>query len=85
MCLFTKKTTRSSSVKTLTKSTQKKAIKLIICGNASVGKTSITMRYKNGKFMKDIEPTLAGVYQEKRIKLKNGDEIQLNIWDTAGD
>ena len=36
-------------------------------------------------FKKTHEPTLAGAYQEKKVKTKNGEEIQLNIWDTAGD
>lgn len=63
----------------------KKAVKLVLCGNAAVGKTSITMRYKEGVFKKVHEPTLAGAYQEKKFKTKSGDEIQLNIWDTAGD
>jgi small GTP-binding protein len=63
----------------------KKAVKLVLCGNAAVGKTSITMRYKEGVFKKVHEPTLAGAYQEKKVKTKTGEEIQLNIWDTAGD
>jgi GTPase SAR1 family protein len=41
----------------------KKAVKLVLCGNAAVGKTSITMRYKEGVFKKVHEPTLAGAYQ----------------------
>lgn len=28
----------------------KKTVKMVLCGNASVGKTSITMRYKSGTF-----------------------------------
>lgn len=49
--------------KVLSKPVTKKAVKLVLCGNASVGKTSITMRYKDGKFTKLNEPTLAGAYQ----------------------
>jgi GTPase SAR1 family protein len=36
---------------------------MVLCGNASVGKTSITMRYKSGTFQDVHEPTLAGAYQ----------------------
>lgn len=43
--------------------TSRKAVKLVLCGNAAVGKTSITMRYKEGVFKKNHEPTLAGDYQ----------------------
>ena len=49
--------------KVLTKNNNKKAVKLVLCGNAAVGKTSITMRYKEGMFKKTHEPTLAGAYQ----------------------
>lgn len=41
----------------------KKTVKMVLCGNASVGKTSITMRYKSGTFQDFHEPTLAGAYQ----------------------
>ena len=76
----------NKSLKVLQKpSAAKKAVKLVLCGNAAVGKTSITMRYKEGVFKKVHEPTLAGAYQEKKIRTKTGEEIQLNIWDTAGD
>ncbi len=36
-------------------------------------------------FKNTYDPTLAGAYQEKKVKTKNGEEYQLNIWDTAGD
>jgi GTPase SAR1 family protein len=41
----------------------RRAVKMVLCGNAAVGKTSITMRYKEGSFQKFHEPTLAGAYQ----------------------
>lgn len=64
MCFFTgKKTSAEKGPKVLTKPAMKKAVKLVLCGNAAVGKTSITMRYKDGKFTKINEPTLAGAYQ----------------------
>lgn len=87
MCFFSssKASNNQKQPKVLTKPVMKKAVKLVLCGNAAVGKTSITMRYKDGKFTKINEPTLAGAYQEKKIKTENGEDLQLNIWDTAGD
>lgn len=87
MCDFfsSKGKQKEKQPKVLTKQVTKKAVKLVLCGNAAVGKTSITMRYKDGKFTQINEPTLAGAYQEKKIRTKNGEEMQLNIWDTAGD
>jgi GTPase SAR1 family protein len=48
MCFFSSKTKSDTDKKpkVLTKQTNKKAVKLVLCGNAAVGKTSITMRYK---------------------------------------
>lgn len=54
----------NKNLKVLQKPTAvKRAVKLVLCGNAAVGKTSITMRYKEGVFKKTHEPTLAGAYQ----------------------
>ena len=73
MCFFSnKKTDKEKQNKPLPRPSKKKAVKLVLCGNAAVGKTSITTRYKDGKFTKINEPTLAGAYQEKKIKTKNG-------------
>ena len=65
MCFFSskKKEEPGKGPKVLTKSSVKKAVKLVLCGNAAVVKTSITMRYKEGMFKKTHEPTLAGAYQ----------------------
>lgn len=54
MCFFSSKsnTNKEKQPKALTKPATKKAVKLVLCGNAAVGKTSITMRYKDGKFIK---------------------------------
>jgi GTPase SAR1 family protein len=48
MCFFSSKpkSNTDKQPKVLTKQTNKKAVKLVLCGNAAVGKTSITMRYK---------------------------------------
>lgn len=40
----------------------KKTVKMVLCGNADVGKTSITMRYKSGIFSGLHETTVGGVY-----------------------
>ena len=63
-CKKEKPVTETNKSKILQKpSAAKKAVKLVLCGNAAVGKTSITMRYKEGVFKKVHEPTLAGAYQ----------------------
>lgn len=58
-------------------------IKLTLLGNAGVGKTCIISKYIDNTFSENNESTIGANYSEKIIK-KNGKEIQLNIWDTAG-
>ena len=59
-------------------------IKIIILGEASVGKTSIIGRYVDNSFHDLYNCTIQA---EKRSKVINEDEntsLRLNIWDTAG-
>jgi GTPase SAR1 family protein len=41
----------------------KKKVKLILCGNAAVGKTSITLRSQDGVFKKNQGPTITRAFQ----------------------
>ncbi len=70
--LFKKAPSKKEKPKTLIKPAIKRTVKMVLCGNAAVGKTSITMRYKDGVFQQFHEPTLAGAYQEKKVRAKNG-------------
>ena len=59
-------------------------IKIILIGDAGVGKTSISGRYIDSSFKDVYQATLQ---VEKRMKIINEDDktsIRLNIWDTAG-
>lgn len=59
-------------------------LKIILIGDAGVGKTSISGRYIDSSFKDVYQATLQ---VEKRMKLINEDDktsIRLNIWDTAG-
>ena len=58
--------------------------KIVLLGNASVGKSSIALRYSKGEFSKETSVTLGGAFFAKDVTLKNGDAMQLNIWDTGG-
>jgi GTP-binding nuclear protein Ran len=56
------------------------SFKIVIVGDANVGKTSYVERLITGNFIEDYEPTLgASVRQYKR----NG--VTYNFWDCAGD
>ena len=64
-------------------SLDEEGIKLTLLGNAGVGKTCIISRYIENTFTEKNDSTIGANYSEKIIK-KGNREIQLNIWDTAG-
>ena len=59
-------------------------IKLAILGDSKVGKTSICQSYMNMEFSDNYLSTIGHDKYEKPIKMKNGEEIKLIIYDTAG-
>ena len=58
--------------------------KVVIIGDASVGKTSIILRYVNNTFSDNIKPTIGCDHYEKEIDTGAGQQVKLSIWDTAG-
>ena len=58
--------------------------KIVLIGNQGVGKTSIAMKYKEGKFDEYTKPTVGASYFQKLIPFKNGKQLKLHIWDTTG-
>jgi len=59
--------------------------KVVILGDASVGKTSITMRYAKNEFKDAYNNTIGAQFQQPKISLKNGNILKVNLWDTAGE
>ena len=57
--------------------------KILILGDATVGKTSILLRYIDNKFETDSLSTLGVDVKYKYVTLNNK-KIRMNIWDTAG-
>ena len=57
--------------------------KVLILGDATVGKTSILLRYIDNKFETDSLSTLGVDVKYKYVTLNNK-KIRMNIWDTAG-
>lgn len=58
--------------------------KIVLLGNAAVGKTSIMRRFCLGSFQEEYEVSIGGTFQQKAIVLYDDVPITLNIWDTAG-
>lgn len=58
-------------------------IKVVLLGDAFVGKSSILYRFMTGGFKDDGDPTVGASFIGKIITVKDK-SVKLNIWDTAG-
>jgi GTPase SAR1 family protein len=72
MCFFGKSEKDRRLAKRGSRDNGRRTVKVVLCGNSYVGKTSITTRYKNGIFKEVHDPTIAATYQEKKLKAKTG-------------
>ncbi len=58
--------------------------KLVLCGDLAVGKTSIRRTYFGDGFIRDHLSTLGADFAIKRIKIDENTQLELQIWDLAG-
>ncbi len=58
-------------------------VKVGLVGDQSVGKTTLMVRYCEGKFDEDYIQTLGVNFMEKSIALR-GTEVRFSIWDLGG-
>ncbi|KAH0786138.1 ras-related protein Rab6 isoform X2 [Histomonas meleagridis] len=59
------------------------SLKVVFLGDANVGKTSIINRALKGMFTDEIQETIGAYCQQKTIDI-DGNDVTLDIWDTAG-
>ncbi len=57
--------------------------KMIVVGDASVGKSCILARYTKKEYKLDYNVTIGVEFCSKYVKVK-GNDVKLQIWDTAG-
>ena len=62
------------------------AFKIIVIGNAGVGKSCLSYRAIRNVFNKDYSSTIGFEYFKYNVKLKSNTDtiIRLHIWDTCG-
>ncbi|VDO29511.1 unnamed protein product [Brugia timori] len=61
----------------------KRIFKVIILGNAGVGKTCLSFRFCNGRFPAQTEATIGVDFRERCVAI-DGELIRVQLWDTAG-
>ena len=59
------------------------SIKLVLLGEAAVGKSSIVLRFVSNDFSENKEPTIGAAFLTQRVKIDNH-IVKFEIWDTAG-
>ncbi len=68
----------------LTKQSQAARAKIILLGDAYVGKTSLIIRYVRNTFSPAVQATVGSAYISKVVPMGGGRGIRLDLWDTAG-
>jgi len=58
-------------------------VKLVLLGEAAVGKSSIVMRFVNNEFQANKEPTIGAAFLTQRCRIDDR-VLRYEIWDTAG-
>ena len=58
-------------------------LKVLVVGEAGVGKSSLMLSFTDEKFMPDILPTVGLDFRVKVVE-QSGYSVKLSIWDTAG-
>ena len=57
--------------------------KLVLLGESAVGKSSMALRFVNGRFSEFQENTIGAAYLTKTVEIDD-DAVKFEIWDTAG-
>lgn len=62
-----------------------RSCKLVVLGDSGVGKTTLIHKYVNKEFRADFKSTIGADFTAKEICIDNNYQIDLQIWDTAGE
>ncbi|KAJ3074777.1 Vacuolar protein sorting-associated protein 21, partial [Rhizoclosmatium hyalinum] len=56
-------------------------VKLVLLGEAAVGKSSLVLRFVNNEFHENKEPTIGAAFLTQKCRLEDK-IIKFEIWDT---
>ncbi|MFX1513118.1 MAG: Rab family GTPase [Promethearchaeota archaeon] len=60
------------------------ALRVALIGDGAVGKTSIRKRFMGEGFIVNYQATIGADFSAKKVYLPNGEEVEFQIWDLAG-
>eukprot|EP01089_Gocevia_fonbrunei_P016608 TRINITY_DN5195_c0_g1_i1.p1 TRINITY_DN5195_c0_g1~~TRINITY_DN5195_c0_g1_i1.p1 ORF type:complete len:222 (+),score=54.98 TRINITY_DN5195_c0_g1_i1:59-667(+) len=58
--------------------------KLVLLGQAGVGKSNLVLRFVKGEFQESNESTIGAAFLTQTVALSDGSMVKFEIWDTAG-
>ncbi len=58
--------------------------KVVILGQANVGKTAVALRFLQDKFLEDQPATIGAAFMARNIELDQDTKVHVNLWDLAG-
>ena len=58
--------------------------KIVLLGDSGVGKSSLSLRFCQGRFPTFHEVTIGAAFLQQTVRLRDGSQIKLSLWDTGG-
>eukprot|EP00920_Eleutheroschizon_duboscqi_P043747 GHVT01104355.1.p1 GENE.GHVT01104355.1~~GHVT01104355.1.p1 ORF type:complete len:224 (-),score=36.92 GHVT01104355.1:112-783(-) len=59
-------------------------VKIVLLGESGVGKSSLAVRFCQGRFSPFHEVTIGAAFLQQSVRLADGTQMKLHIWDTGG-
>ena len=61
-----------------------KNLKIVLVGEAGVGKTSVLTQFIDNYFEEDLQASTGVSFITKNLVFDNGEKLKVEIWDIAG-
>mmetsp|Transcript_35823 Transcript_35823/g.57063 ORF Transcript_35823/g.57063 Transcript_35823/m.57063 type:complete len:202 (-) Transcript_35823:49-654(-) len=61
-----------------------KEAKIVLLGDSGVGKSSLALRFCQGRFNPYHEVTIGAAFLQQIVRLRDGSQLKLHVWDTGG-
>merc|ERR1740129_1140974 len=58
--------------------------KIVLLGDSGVGKSSLALRFCQGRFNPFHEVTIGAAFLQQIVRLRDGNLLKLHVWDTGG-